>query len=174
MMARALGASVAVAGRSIERLERLRALGAEVVLELGPDLPRQLRLAFEGRGVDLVFEMVGGGSMRDSLASLNPGGRLVLVGLLGGRTAEIPLDVVLSRRLHVIGSVLRSRTFAEKSSLVAGFRNRFEASLPGRELHPVIDRVIPARNIASALALMEHGGHFGKIVLDWGESGGVV
>lgn len=168
MMARALGASrIVVVGRDAERLARLEAYGANLQLTLGDDLAERLRAANGGRGADLVFEMVGGGTLANSLACLEPGGRLVLVGLMGGRAAEISLDLVLTRRLRIIGSVLRSRTKGEKADLVRAFRHRFGSVLADRVLHPVIDRVVPATAAAAAIAAMERGGHFGKVVLDW-------
>jgi NADPH:quinone reductase-like Zn-dependent oxidoreductase len=112
--------------------------------------------------------MVGGPGLAESLACLEPGGRLILVGLLGGRDATIRLDEVLRRRGGGVGSVLRARSRAEKAGLVAGFRARFEAVLEARGLGPTVDRVVAADQIGDAVAAMEAGGHFGKIAVAWG------
>jgi putative PIG3 family NAD(P)H quinone oxidoreductase len=168
MMARALGATrIVAAGRELARLSRLEPFGANLMLELGEDLGDRLREANGGRGVDLVFDMVGGAALGVSLACLEVRGRLVLVGLMGGRSAEVALDLLLTRRLHLVGSVLRSRSAEEKAALVDGFRRRFESALPQRVLCPVLDRIFAATAVAEAIGAMERGGHFGKLVLDW-------
>src|SRR3954471_13144932 len=104
-LARELGARVLAAGRSRERLELLRGLGIDEVCLEGANLAGQIREATGGRGVDLVIELAGGGDTASHLAALAPRGRLVVVGLMGGRKAEIDLGLLMSKRLHVIGSV---------------------------------------------------------------------
>lgn len=169
-MAHELGAaSIVVAGRDPERLSRLEPLGATLALELGPDLPARLRSANGGRGVHLVLDLVGGPGLAASLGCLRSRGRLVLVGLLGGTEGVVPLDQVLSRRLRLIGSVLRSRSRLEKAALIAGFRDRFEMELAAGKLQPILDRVVPASSIADAVESMVRGGHLGKIAIDWRE-----
>lgn len=170
-LARFRGARVLVAGRSVERLERLRSLGADACFELGNEMAARVMEVTEGRGVDLVLELVGGATLEGSLATLRERGCLVLVGLLGGARAEIDLGTVLRRRLVLRGSVLRGRTASEKAGLVASFQKEVGAALARRELEAVIDRVIPFREVDRAYQELASGGVFGKIVVEMSEPG---
>jgi putative PIG3 family NAD(P)H quinone oxidoreductase len=164
-LARELGARVLAAGRDRDRLEQLRSLGVEEICIEGSDLAQQVREATGGRGVDLVFELVGGSAINAHLAALRDGGRLVLIGLLGGRSAEVNLSLVLSRRLRVAGSVLRPRSRAEKAKLVADFSAFALPRFKDGRLRPVVDRVLPLARAAEAYRALETGGVWGKIVL---------
>jgi len=161
-LARHLGAEVVAAGRDLDRLTVLRDLGASVVL-LG-ELPQAL--AGVGReGVDLVMDLVGGEALPRLLACLRPRGRLVLVGLMAGRRAEIDLAAMLRDRLEIRGSVLRPRSRGEKSDLVAAFRRFAEPLLVRRQLLPRIDRVFPFERISEAYDHLANGRPLGKVVL---------
>ncbi|MDX1996992.1 MAG: NAD(P)H-quinone oxidoreductase [Thermoanaerobaculia bacterium] len=164
-MARELGARVIAAGRSLERLEPLRDLGASHLVELGSELPAAVRAATGGRGADLVFDMVGGPQFVEHVAALAPRGRLILIGLLAGARAEIPLDLVLTRRLRILGSVLRPRSRGEKADLVAGFAAWGLPRLADGRLRPVVDRVLPFEQLPDAYRQMAEGGATGKIVV---------
>jgi len=164
-LARELGARVLAAGRDPGRLEQLRALGIEETLTAGPDLAREVREATGGRGADMVFDLVGGPSINAHLGALRDGGRLVLIGLLGGRKEEVDLGAVLSRRLRIIGSVLRPRPRAEKARLVEGFTAFALRRLADGRLRPVVEKVIPFERAAEGYKALESGGTFGKIVL---------
>jgi putative PIG3 family NAD(P)H quinone oxidoreductase len=167
-LARELGARVLAAGRDPDRLEQLRALGVEEICVEGSGLAGQVREATGGRGVDLVFELVGGSPINAHLGALRDGGRLVLVGLLGGRSTEVDLSQILSRRLRVIGSVLRPRPRTEKARLVADFATFALPRLRDGRLRPVVDRVLPLERAPEAYKALEGGGVFGKIVLAMG------
>jgi putative PIG3 family NAD(P)H quinone oxidoreductase len=164
-LGRELGARVWVAGRSRERLERLRELGAERVFVLSPSLGEELREASAGRGVDLVLDLVGGGHVPTLLSGLAPCGRLVLVGLLAGARAELDLARILRQRLRLIGSVLRARSRAEKAALVESFWSFAASRLADGRLRPVVDRVLPFAEVADAYRVMESSSALGKIVL---------
>lgn len=167
-MARELGARVIAAGRSLERLEPLRELGACHLVELGSELPAAVSAATGGRGADLVFDMVGGPHFAEHVAALAPRGRLILVGLLAGSRAELPLDLVLRQRLRLAGSVLRPRSRAEKAELVASFAAWGLPRLADGRLRPVIDRVLPFDQLPEAYLQMAAGGVLGKIVVQVG------
>ncbi len=124
-----------------------------------------MREATGGRGVDLVIEFAGGSDSNSHLAALAPRGRMVVVGLVGGRKAEVDLGLVLSRRLHVIGSLLRSRPREEKARLVASFTAFALPRLRDGRLRPVVDRTFSLERAAEAYQALERGGAFGKIVL---------
>ena len=165
-LARALGARVLAAGRSPERLRALLPLGAAAALPLDEELPRAAAELTGGGGVDLVLDLVGGPGIVHRLAALRVGGRLVLLGLLGGGRASLDLGLVLRRRLRLIGSVLRSRPRPEKAALVAAFGDFALPRVAAGSLRPVIDRVLPFAEIARAYAELERGGVLGKVVLE--------
>ncbi len=165
-LARELGARVLAAGRDPGRLEQLRALGVEEICVAGSDLAQQVREATGGRGVDLVFDLVGGPSLNAHLGALRDAGRLVLIGLLGGRKVDVDLGAVLSRRLRITGSVLRPRPRAEKARLVEAFAAFALPRLRDGRLKPVVEKVIPFERAAEAYKALEGGGTFGKIVLE--------
>lgn len=167
-LARQLGARVLAAGRSVERLAPLGPLGADLLLPLGDDLPGAVRAATGGRGVDLVLDLAGGRWTPLALAALATRGRLVLLGLLDGRRAELDLGDLLSRRLRLIGSVLRTRSRAEKADLVRAFSAFAAPRLADGRLRPIVDRVLPFDRIADAYAAMAAGGVTGKIVVEMG------
>ena len=164
-LARELGARVLAAGRNLERLEQLRALGVEEICVAGSGLAGQVREATGGRGVDLVIDFVGGAAINAHLGALCDNGRLILVGLLAGRRAEVDLAPVLSRRLHIAGSVLRPRPRAEKAKLTAAFAAFALPRLRDGRLRPVVDRVLPFEQAAEAYRALERGAPFGKVVL---------
>jgi putative PIG3 family NAD(P)H quinone oxidoreductase len=164
-LAQELGARVIAAARDAGRLERLRELGITELLLDDHELPARVRGLTGGRGVDLVFDLVGGRRLPSHLEALKKGGRLVLMGMLAGHTAELDLEALLRRRLRIIGSVLRSRSRDEKARLVAGFGAFAVPRLRAGRLRPVIDRVLPLDDAALAYAALADGGSFGKIVL---------
>jgi putative PIG3 family NAD(P)H quinone oxidoreductase len=164
-VARELGARVLAAGRSGERLERLRGLGVEELFLDGAGLARQVRTATGGRGADLVFDLTGGPEINAHLGALAERGRLVLVGLVSGRKAEADLGLILSRRLRVVGSVLRPRSREEKARLTADFSAFALPRLRDGRLRPMVDRTFSLERAAEAYRALERGGVFGKILL---------
>jgi putative PIG3 family NAD(P)H quinone oxidoreductase len=167
-LARELGARVLAAGRDRDRLEQLRDLGVQEICIEGSGLAQQVREATGGRGVDLVFELVGGSGLNAHLGALREGGRLVLIGLLGGRNQEVNLGMILSRRLRIVGSVLRPRSRLEKAHLVSDFAAFALPRLKDGRLRPVVDRVLPFERAPEGYKMLETGGVFGKIVFDMG------
>jgi putative PIG3 family NAD(P)H quinone oxidoreductase len=165
-LARELGAHVLASARGGARLARLVEMGIEGLVPEGSDLTRRLREASGGRGVDVVLDFVGGTAVADRLAALRTGGRLVVVGLLAGSRADLELDLLLRRRLRVIGTVLRARPRAEKARLVADFGAFALPRLANGRLVAVVDRVVPFAQVAEAFQAFTRGGLFGKIVLD--------
>ena len=160
-IAKALGAVVVAAGRDRQRLEVSRRLGADAVVLL-EELPRALAGIGEA---DLIVDLVGGEHLPRLLASLAERGRLVLVGLMAGRSAAVDLGLVLRRRLEIRGSVLRPRSRSEKAALVAAFTAFAAPRLERRELLPRIDAVYPFERVAAAYAHLEHDRPLGKVVL---------
>src|SRR5271157_2976752 len=162
-LVREAGGRVFVTAGSEAKCERCRALGAALAVNYKTqNFAAEVRKASEGRGVDLVLDSIGAPYLADNLASLSVGGRLVLIGLMGGAKAEIALGELLMRRLHVMGSTLRARPAHEKGSIIARFRERFGAALSAGRVRPVVDRVLPLAEAAEAHRAMKAGEHFGK------------
>ncbi len=160
------GAQVIVTAGSDEKCARCRALGADVAVNYKTEkFADAVRAATNGAGVDVVLDSIGAAYLADNLASLALGGRLVLIGLMGGAQSELNLALLLARRLSLIGSTLRTRSLAEKASLVAAFRARFGADLEAGRVRPVVDRVLPFSQAGDAHRLLQASDHFGKVVL---------
>jgi putative PIG3 family NAD(P)H quinone oxidoreductase len=165
-LARAAGARVAVTAGSDEKCARCRELGADLAVNYRTGSFREeLAEATGGGGVDVVLDSIGAPYWDDNLACLAPGGRLVLIGLMGGAKVQANLGLLLVRRLTVIGSTLRTRPLEEKAAIVRGFQQRFGAALAAGEIGPVVDRVLPMARIADAHRALKASEHFGKIVL---------
>lgn len=165
-LCRTAGARVIVTAGSDEKCARCRELGADVAVNYRREsFAERVREATGGRGVDVVLDSIGAAYLADNLASLALGGRLVLIGLMGGAKAEIGLAALLGRRLSVIGSTLRTRPVEEKAAIVAGFQARFGDELASGRIRPVVDRILPLESVADAHRAMKASEHFGKIVL---------
>jgi NADPH:quinone reductase-like Zn-dependent oxidoreductase len=157
---------VIVTAGSDDKCARCRALGADVAINYKTEkFADAVRTATNGAGVDVVLDSIGAAYLADNLASLAIGGRLVLIGLMGGAQSELNLALLLARRLSLIGSTLRTRSLAEKASLVAAFRARFGADLEAGRVRPVVDRVLPFAQAGDAHRLLQASEHFGKVVL---------
>ncbi len=165
-LAKTAGARILVTAGSDAKCERCRALGADGAINYRTgDFVAEAQRATGGQGVDVVLDSIGAAYFEKNLAALRTGGRLVLIGLMGGAKVEVNLAVLLARRLSVIGSTLRTRSPAEKAEIVAGFLARFGSELEAGALRPVVDRVLPLERAAEAHRLLEASEHFGKVVL---------
>ncbi len=165
-LVKAAGGRIAVTAGSEDKCGRCRELGADLaVCYRDGDFVAACKELTEGRGVDVVLDSIGAPYLERNLASLAVGGRLVLIGLMGGAKAEIGLGQLLLRRLQVIGSTLRARPAAEKAGIVRGFEARFGPALARGEIRPIVDRVLPLARAAEAHRLIKASEHFGKVVL---------
>jgi putative PIG3 family NAD(P)H quinone oxidoreductase len=165
-LARARGARCVGTSRSPAKLERARALGLEVgILSTGSDLVSAVKRA-TGEGAHAAVDLVGGALFPRTLESLRARGRLVLVGLTAGRTAEVDLGLMLRHRLRVEGTVLRSRSADEKTDLMSRFQTAVMPLLKSGAVRPVVDRVFPFENADAAHAVMAADQNFGKLVVE--------
>jgi putative PIG3 family NAD(P)H quinone oxidoreductase len=165
-LVKTLGARIFVTAGSDAKCERCLALGADAAINYRTgDFVAEVRRATGDEGVDVVLDSIGAAYFEKNLAALRIGGRLVLIGLMGGAKTEVNLAALLGRRLSVIGSTLRTRSLAEKAAIVGGFRARFGVELEAGRLRPVVDRVFPLAQAADAHRLLEASEHFGKVVL---------
>jgi NADPH:quinone reductase-like Zn-dependent oxidoreductase len=129
------------------------------------DFVEAVREQTDGRGVDVVLDSIGAPYLEKNLAALAVGGRLVLIGLMGGSKSEIALATLLVRHLHLIGSTMRSRSTEAKTATVAAFEARFGAALGEGKIYPVIDRVLPLTEAPEAHRAVAASEHFGKVIL---------
>jgi putative PIG3 family NAD(P)H quinone oxidoreductase len=165
-LAHRAGARVVVTAGSAAKLERCRELGADAgINHREEDFVTRVRELTGGGGADVILDVMGASYLARNLEALAVEGRLVIIGLQGGTTAEIDLNLVLRRRLTVIATTLRGRPVEQKGAIV---RRLVEDALPGFEdgsLRPVVDRVLPLAEAAAAHRAMEAGENVGKIVL---------
>lgn len=167
-LAKAAGAQVLGTSRSGWKLERATELGLDAGIDpAAGGFVDAVRGATGGRGADVVLELVGGPYLADDLRCLAPQGRIVLVGLTGGRTAELDLGVLLGARATVIGTTLRARPLEEKIDAARRFERHAGPLFAAGRLHPVVDRVLPFAEAAEAHRAMEADENFGKIVMIW-------
>lgn len=167
-LARAFGAAKIFGTASDAKLGALeeRGLSLDVPIDYRRKSFRDvIRRETDGRGVDLILDLVGATYWTDNIASLRTRGRIVLVGLVGGTMAQLNLGVLLRRRLHVIGTVMRSRNTEEKNELAESTREHLLPRFESGELFPVVDRVFDLREAAEAHAYMEDNQNAGKVVL---------
>jgi putative PIG3 family NAD(P)H quinone oxidoreductase len=165
-LVKAAGARAIVTAGSDEKCARCRALGADVAIHYrNESFAERVAEATGGRGVDVVLDSIGAPYLAGNLASLAVGGRLVLIGLMGGAKAEVNLAALLAKRISVIGSTLRARPVEEKAAIAAAFEERFGADLASGRIAPIVDRVLPLDRVAEAHRAMKASEHFGKIVL---------
>lgn len=162
----ALGHRVLATAGGPERCERVRALGAEVVVDHRlPAVAERVLAATEGRGVDVVLDVLGAGGLAENLAMLAEGGRLAVIGLQQGRRAELDLGLLLERRATVLGTTLRSRPLAQKAAIMAEVRRHLWSLVAAGAVRPVVHTQVPFAQAAHAHQLMESGAAFGKILL---------
>lgn len=159
--------------RSADKLERARAVGLEHghVCDSGPEGLADAVRAWSGgagTGADLVLDLVGGPYVPAAIDALGRRGRIMLVGLVGGSRAEVDLGLVLSKRLTIRGTVLRSRPIAEKIAVMRAFATHVVPLLADGRLRPIVDATFPLEMAAEAHRLVESNGTFGKVVLEVG------
>jgi NADPH:quinone reductase len=167
-LAKHVGAFVIGTSRTAGKLERCAALGLDVGLLVdGPRFAQKIRAATAGHGVDVVLDLVGGEYLEESVLAMAPKGRQVVVGLLAGASAKLPLGLLLANRLTLQGTVLRSRPLEEKIELAQAFERQWLPQLESGELEPVVDEVLSFADVRRAHERMERGDTWGKLVLAW-------
>lgn len=167
-LAKLAGASVLATAGSAAKLELARALGADLAIGYkDQDFAEAALQATEGRGVSLVLDCVGAPYVAQHTRCLAEEGRWVVLGFLGGGRASFDLARVLSRRLHILGLVMRTRSLSDRRQIVASFRERFLPPLEQGLLRPVVDRVYPFAAVEQAHRRMEANANAGKVVLTW-------
>lgn len=151
---------------STGKVDRVRDLGVHHVIDYRQsDFAEEIRTLTNKRGVQVILDHIGGPYLKNNLKSLSVGGRLVVIGVMGGAQAEVNLALMMVKRQQLIGSVLRSRPVQEKADIIHAFAADVMPEVASGRIAPQISDVLPLAEAARAHALMESGGHFGKIVL---------
>jgi NADPH:quinone reductase-like Zn-dependent oxidoreductase len=166
-MAKSAGARVACTAGSDAKASRARELGADLSINYRTqDFVREIRAWTDGRGVDLVEDIVGADYFERNLSVLKDGGCLVQVGVMSGTKCALDLDTIVLRRLQLKGSVMRSLPIEAKRAITERFRQRWLPLLAAGELAPVVDSVFSVTDVSHAHLRMQRSEHFGKIILD--------
>ena len=156
--AKAAGARVIATSSSDEKLEKLKRLGADNVINYKavPDWGRKAKDLTDGRGVDHVIEVGGPGTLMQSITACRMGGHIALIGVLTGFAGELVIPALFSNQIRTSGIMIGSRTDQE---------NMIRAITTNR-LKPVIDRSFPLQEIVAAFKYYESQKHFGKVCLE--------
>ena len=167
-MAKALGSMVIVTVGDEAKAAACRRIGADHAINYKTqDFVAEVKRLTDGRGADVILDMVAGDYVARELQCLADDGRLSFIAVQGGTRAEIDVGAVLRRRLTLTGSTLRPRSAAYKAGIAAALREKVWPLLAEGRIKPVIERTFAAAQAAEAHALMESGRHVGKIVLTW-------
>lgn len=165
-LATAFGAMVAVTSGNAAKLERCRQLGAEITINYqDEDFVTRITEGTSGRGADVILDIMGASYLARNIEALAPAGRLAVIGMQGGRRAELDLGALMGKRAAILSTSLRARPAPEKAAIVASVRKHVWPLIADGRIGPVVDRVVPITEAAQAHRVIEAGEHFGKIVL---------
>jgi putative PIG3 family NAD(P)H quinone oxidoreductase len=167
-LVRAIGAVPYGTARTADKIERAREYGLEDGVTVSADqaeIVDPARAWTAGRGVDVVLDLVGGAYVKASVDALGPGGRLMLVGTVAGGRAELELGKALSKRLRIVGTVLRARPVEEKIAATRRFAAEVVPMLALGRLRPTVDSELALDDIRAAHEQLASNDTFGKVVL---------
>ncbi|WP_327033530.1 NAD(P)H-quinone oxidoreductase [Micromonospora ureilytica] len=168
----ALGVTVLTTAREAKHA-RLRELGAAHMIDYREqDFVEEVRRVTDGRGVDVVLDIMGGSYLGRNVSALANGGRLVVIGMQGGRKAELDLGALLAKRASLTATSLRSRPLAEKAEIVQGVRDEVWPLVEAGRIRPIVDQRLPMTEAAEAHRRVESHDHFGKVLLTRPAGGG--
>jgi NADPH:quinone reductase len=173
-LAKAKNISTFGTSRTEDKLFKANELGLSYSLWANDETGEQIKHfaelfkdATNGKGVDVILDLVGAKYLQANLESLNLKGRLILVGTTSGAKAELNFSLVMAKRLKIIGTVLRSRPNAEKAEATNAFAKDVIPLLESGKIRPNIDRIFKAEEIQKAHEYLESNESFGKIVLEF-------
>lgn len=164
-LAKVAGAHVACTVGNKIKAAACTKLGAEVAIDYKHEDFVEAARHWSPGGVDLILDCVGGDYLQRNVSLLANKGRLVMIASMGGATGVLDIPQIMKRRARVVGSVLRSRSDAEKGSIIAAFAERFLPLFASGELKVVVDTTIALEKADYAHARMRLSEHIGKIVL---------
>lgn len=164
-LTRALGAKPITTARAAKH-EALKGLGAERTIDYTTeDFVEITREVTQGRGADVILDIIGAAYLARNVEALAANGRLAIIGLQGGRTAELDLNAMMRKRISISSTSLRGRPLAEKAGIVAGVREQVWPLVEKGSVRPVIDRRLPMPQAAQAHRIVESSEHLGKVLL---------
>ncbi|PWC30609.1 NAD(P)H-quinone oxidoreductase [Teichococcus aestuarii] len=166
-LAKAFGARVLATAGSAEKCAAMLKLGADAAINYKEqDFTAEVKRLTDGRGVDVLLDMVGADYFQRNLRCMAKDGRLVIIAFLSGHEAEkVDLRPIMVKRLTVTGSTMRPRTTAEKGEIARALEEKVWPLLARGECAPVIHATFPLAKAGEAHALMESSAHIGKIML---------
>jgi putative PIG3 family NAD(P)H quinone oxidoreductase len=166
MLAKLFGARVITTAGSVEKCAKCLEIGADVAVNYrDDDFVQAAAIATNGRGVDVVLDMVGGDYTGRNLKALGKGGRLVNIAFLQGPKVTVNLVDVMAKELILTGSFLRPQNTLQKARIAEDLRNKVWPHIKAGRLAPVMDQVFDLSDASKAHQHMEAGKHIGKIVL---------
>lgn len=161
----ALGATVVVTARAAKHA-RLRELGAAHAVDYREqDFVEEVHRVTDGRGADVILDIMGAAYLPRNVAALATGGRLVVIGMQGGRKGELDLGMLLTKRASVHATALRSRPLDEKAAIVRGVREQVWPLIEAGTVRPVVHARARMADAADAHRLVETNDHVGKVLL---------
>ncbi|ABS63706.1 Quinone oxidoreductase putative PIG3 [Parvibaculum lavamentivorans DS-1] len=165
-LASLFGSTVIATAGSAEKCAACEKLGAHAAVNYREqDFVAEAKRLTDGRGVDVILDMVGGDYIARNIQACATDGRIVSIAFLNGSTAEVNFMPVMLKRLTLTGSTLRPRSIEEKAALASALKTKVWPLLDAGRVKPQIDSVFPLADAAKAHALMEKSSHIGKIVL---------
>lgn len=165
-LGKAVGAHVAVTAGSQAKLDVCRELGAELLVNYREeDFVERVRELTKGHGADVILDNMGAKYLARNVDALATSGRLVTIGLMGGRKGELDMSKLLAKRAAVIATSLRARPVTEKAAIVAAVREHVWPLIESGAVRPIIHSRHPLERAADAHREMEASGHIGKILL---------
>jgi NADPH2:quinone reductase len=168
-LAKAMGAQVIATAGSDEKCAACLSLGANHAINYkSHDFQAEVMRLTQGKGVDVILDMVAGSYVAKEIECLSEDGRLVIIAVQGGVKSEFNAGLVLRRRLTITGSTLRPRPIAFKAAIAKACLEKVWPFLENRAIKPVIYQTFKAEDASKAHTLMETNQHVGKIVLTWG------
>jgi NADPH:quinone reductase len=166
-LAHALGHPVFATAGNDEKCKACEALGARAINYRTEDFVERVHAWTDGRGVDVILDMVAGSYIEREIDALANDGRLVIIATLGGHKATLEAQKVMSKRLSITGSTLRPRPSTFKAAIAGKLHEHVWPLFASQQLRPIIHEVFDAADAARAHALMESSTHIGKIMLRW-------
>jgi len=166
-MAHALGHPVFATAGTAEKCRACESLGARAINYKTEDFVERVRAFTDGRGADVILDMVAGDYIPRELDALAEDGRLALIATLGGFNAAVDFGKLLRRRQTITGSTLRPRSVEFKTAIARKLREIVWPLVESGKIRPVIHQVFAAAEAAQAHAMLEGGAHIGKLVLRW-------
>jgi putative PIG3 family NAD(P)H quinone oxidoreductase len=165
-LAKQTGATVAVTAGSAEKLAACRELGADILINYREeDFVEKIRETTNGRGADVILDIIGAAYLARNVDALAPDGRLANIGMQGGRKAELDMGALMSKRGTITATTLRARPAAQKAAIVKAVYENVWPLIDAGKIRPVIYRELPMSQAPEAHRIMAASAHTGKILL---------